>query len=101
MATANNRHWYDGNCNIDIGGKHLSRFWKVQDQYGCGIEFTPGCDTGKDPQHKAIDFFFALFPKKQLKDMQERMSMALVNAEPKPLQPTTPIGEILKFFGIC
>ena len=99
VTTSNDRHWYDGNCQVEVGGKHSSRYWKLQDQYGRGIEFTPGCDTGRDPQHKALDFFLAVFPKKQLKEMQERTSKALLSAQPKPLQPTT-VGEILKFFGV-
>ena len=99
VTTSNGRHWYDGNCTVDVNGKHSSKYWKLQDQYGRGFEFTPGCDRGKNPKYKPIDFFLAVFPKKQLKEMQERTSQALQNAHPKPLQPTT-VGEILKFFGV-
>ena len=99
VVTVNDRHWYEGNCNVEVNGKHSSKYWKLQDQYGRGTEFTPGCDRGKNAQHKPIDFFFTVFPKKQLKEMQERTSAALLAAEPRPLQPTT-IGEILKFFGV-
>ena len=99
VVTVNNRNWYEGNCTVEVNGKHSSKYWKLQDQYGRGTEFTPGCDRGKDSQYKPLDFFLAVFPKKQLKEMQERTSAALLAAEPKPLQPTT-IGEILKFFGV-
>ena len=99
VTTSNDRHWYDGNCNVEVNGKHSSRFWKLQDQYGRGTEFTPGCDRGKCPKHSPLDFFLAVFPKAQLREMQERTSIALMNATPKALQPTT-IGEILKFFGV-
>ena len=99
VVTCNDRHWYEGNCNVEVNGKHSSRYWKLQDQYGRGTEFTPGCDRGKAPSFKPIDFFLAVFPKLQLRQMQERTSIALMNAEPKALQPTT-IGEILKFLGV-
>ena len=99
VTTCNNRHWYDGNCNVEVNGKSSSRCWELQDQYGRGTEFTPGCDCGKSPQFKPIDFFLAVFPKLQLRQMQERTSAALMNVQPKALQPTT-IGEILKFFGV-
>ena len=99
VTSPNDRHWYDGNCNVEVNGKHSSRFWKLQDQYGRGTEFTPGCDRGKAPKFSPLDYFLAVFPKKQLRQMQERTSIALTSATPKPLQPTT-IGEILKFFGV-
>ena len=99
VTTSNDRHWYDGNCNVEVNGKSSSRCWKLQDQYGRGTEFTPGCDRGKSPEFKPIDFILAVFPKSQLREMEERTSVALRNADPKPLQPTT-IGELLKFFGV-
>ena len=99
MTSANDRNWYDGNCKVEVNGKHSSRFWKLQDQYGRGTEFTPGCDRGKSPKFSPLDYFLAVFPKSQLRQMQERTSIALTSASPKALQPTT-IGEILKFFGV-
>jgi Transposase IS4 len=98
VVTVNNRHWYEGNCNVEVNGKHSSHYWKLQDQYGVGTEWTPGCDRGPQKKFWPIDYFMALFPKQQLQEMHERTSKVLQEQTP-PLQPTS-IGEVLKFFGI-
>ena len=99
VATVNGRHWYEGNCNVDVNGKHSSKYWKLEDQYGRGYKFTPGCDRGNNPKYTVLDYFLAVFPKTQLQEMEERTNEALGEAFPAPLMPTT-VGEILKFFGV-
>jgi Transposase IS4 len=82
----------------DMNGKHSSKYWKLQDQYGRGFEFTPGCDSTRDKRFSLLDYFLAVFPKKQLQDMEERTNDVLGRLQ-EPLQ-LTKIGEILKFFGV-
>jgi Transposase IS4 len=98
VVTVNGRHWYEGNCNVDVNGKHSSKYWKLQDQYGRGFEFTPGCDQGPEQKFTVLDYFLAVFPRKQLQEMEERTNNILESLNPQ-LQPTT-VGEILKFFGV-
>jgi hypothetical protein len=64
VVTVNDHHWYEGNCNVDMNGKHSSKYWKLQDQYGRGFEFTPGCDSTRDKRFSLLDYFLAVFPKK-------------------------------------
>ena len=99
VVTVNGRHWYEGNCNVDINGKHSARYWKLQDQYGRGFEFTPGCDSNQTFKFTNLDYFMALFPKQQLQDMEERTNDVLGPLTLPSTEPTT-VGEILKFFGI-
>ena len=98
VTEQNGRGWFEGNTEVEVNGKSTTRFWKLVDQYGRGHEFTPGCDRAKK-RYRAIDYFFAVFPKKQLQQMQERTSKKLISASPQPLEPTS-IGKILKFMGI-
>ena len=95
VTESNGRQWFEGNTDIEVNGKPASKFWKLTDQYGRGHEFYPGCDQGKN-KFRALDYFLALFPRRQLQLMNELTSSAL---EEENLQPTT-IGELLKFLGV-
>ena len=99
VVTVNDRHWYEGDTNVDVNGKHSARFWKVVDQYGRGHEFTPGCDRSKDPKFRPIDYFMTCFPKAQLQQMVDQTNKSLEEAFPDPLPPIT-MGELLRFFGV-
>jgi Transposase IS4 len=98
VVETHGRKWYNGNTTVDVNGKHSSKYWKLQDQYGRGHEFTPGCDKLPKPNFKALDYFLAVFPNQQLQEMQERTSAKLTSLD-SPQMPTS-IGEILKFMGI-
>ena len=95
VTESNGRQWFEGNTDAEVNGKPSAKFWKLLDQYGRGHEFFPGCDQG-NTKYRALDYFFAVFPKKQLQEMQERTSTVLQNEGHDP----TSVGEILKFFGI-
>jgi Transposase IS4 len=96
VVECHDRKWFEGNTEAVVNGKHSSKAWKLEDQYGRGFEFTPGCDRGPKPKYTALDYFLAVFPKQQLQDMQERTSKEL---EDNGLQPTS-VGELLKFMGV-
>lgn len=87
------REWFYGEPELPTNGQFVRKTWKFTDQY-TSAEYRPGCDPTK--AMKAIDFFMAVFPKKQMSFMVEKTNEALVcNGHPKVTK-----GELLKFFGV-
>ena len=94
VATAHGVDWYvDANSELPVNGAFVRKTWKVTDQY-TGQDYTPGCDSNKEL--RPIDFFMAVFPKKQLSMMVEKTSERLVVAG----KPRLTKGELLKWFGV-
>jgi Transposase IS4 len=93
VATCHGREWRESNTELPTNGPFIRKSWKFICQY-TGKEFTPGCDPNKeiDP----IDFFMAVFPKKQLQQMIEETNKKLVRSG----DPKLTKGELLKWFGI-
>ena len=94
VANCHGTQWFiDPNTELPVNGTFVRRTWKVTDQY-TGADYTPGCDPNKSI--RALDFFMAVFPKKQLSLMVEETSRKLT-AVGKPRLTT---GELLKWFGV-
>ena len=94
VATAHGVDWYvDANSELPVNGAFVRKTWKVTDQY-TGQDYTPGCDSNKEL--RPIDFFMAVFPKKQLSMMVEKTSERLAVAG----KPRLTKGELLKWFGV-
>ena len=93
VATCHGREWIDGNTELPTNGGFIRKSWKFVCQY-TGKEFTPGCDPEKEVD--VLDFFMAIFPKKQLQCMIEETNKRLV----KGGHPKLTKGELLKWFGI-
>jgi hypothetical protein len=95
-ASVNNGiEWHRGITDVDVNGPVQMWPWKFVCQY-TGEAFTPGCDNAVNTDFTPYDFFMAVFPRKQLKDMVRNTS-ANLKAQGKP-EITT--GELLKWFGI-
>ena len=94
VATCHGVEWFaDPNTEFPVNGTFVKKTWKMTDQYN-GAEYTPGCDPKKEI--RPIDFFMAVFPKKQLALMVEETSRRLTAAG----KPKLTKGELLKWFGI-
>ena len=95
VASCHGIDWYvDPNTELPVNGTFVCKTWKITDQY-TGQDYTPpGCDQNKEL--RPIDFFMAVFPKKQLSLMVEQTSVLLAMAG----KPRLTKGEVLKFFGI-
>ena len=94
IASCHGIDWYvDPNTELPVNGTFVRKTWKITDQY-TGQDYTPGCDQRKEL--RPIDFFMAVFPKRQLSLMVEDTSVRLAMAG----KPCLTKGELLKFFGI-
>jgi Transposase IS4 len=94
VSTNNGREWYLGVTDVDVNGPVPMRPWKFVSQY-TGEVYTPGCDDAAI-ELTPYDFFMAVFPRKQLKEMVTNTS---ANLKAHGQQEIT-TGELLKWFGI-
>ena len=85
--------WFEGNTELPTNGNFVHKTWKLTCQYS-GTDVTPGCDLAK--QFSPLDFFMAVFPKKQLSMMVEETSAKLQ----KEGKPRLTKGELLKWIGV-
>jgi len=86
--------WHEGETNVDINGRVDRKYWKLVNQDGSGNDFYPGSDSGKEL--RPLDFFMAVMPMKQLREMEKNTSASLIATGKAP----TSIGEILKWIGV-
>ena len=94
VVTCHGVDWHlDPNTELPVNGTFVRKTWKLTDQY-TGTDYTPGCDPNKEL--RPIDFFMAVFPKKQLSLMVEETSAKLMAAG----KPRLTKGELLKWFGV-
>ena len=84
---------FDPNTDLPINRAFVRKTWKLTDQY-TGEEYTPGCDVSAEVG--PLQFFMAVFPKKQLAMMVEETSSRLTKAG----KPKLSKGELLKWLGI-
>ena len=72
--------------------------WKMIDQYS-GKEHAAGSDADKK-ELEPIDFFMAVFPKKQLLEMVENTNRRLANQQGTKEEPPVTAGGVLSVLGI-